>query len=136
MIQHAPRRTAALLALALALLAGCADSNPVGTVSGEVTLDNQPLTKGEIRFVPADGKSSGVSAAITDGKYSVTVPVGEARVEITAVKSAGKQQMYPGAPEVEKFEPIPLPDRYNVRSELKMTVGKGNQEKNFPLTSK
>src|SRR5262249_52427690 len=106
-------------------------------VSGEVKLDGQPLKKGIIRFVPADGKTPTADTAITDGKFTATVPVGEKVVEITAPRVVGKQKMYdtPDSPVVETVAEL-LPARYNVRSTLRMTVQRGSQDKSFDVTSK
>jgi hypothetical protein len=122
---------------ALALLAGCSGGPAAGTVSGEVTLDGQPLKQGLIRFVPADGKTATADGPIADGKYSVAVPAGEKKVEISAAKVVGRHKMYdtPDSPVVEDSVEL-LPARYNVRSELTYTVTKGPQEKKFDLTSK
>lgn len=126
-----------LLVLFLVALAGCSGAGSAGTVSGEVKLDGQPLKKGLIRFVPADGKSQTADTGITDGKYTATVPLGDKVVEITAPKVVGKQKMYdtPDSPVVETVAEL-LPARYNARSDLKMTVQKGSQEKHFELKSK
>jgi hypothetical protein len=123
------------LILGLACAGGC--SSGEGIVNGEVTVDGQPLKQGIIRFVPVDGKSPTADAAIADGRFSATVPVGEKRVEISAPKVVGKQKMYntPDSPVVEEVAEL-LPARYNVRSELTMTVQKGSQEKRFDLKSK
>jgi hypothetical protein len=119
-------------ALVLVLLVGCAGEASMGTVSGEVTYDGQPLKQGLIRFVPADGQSPTADTTITDGKFTATVPAGEKKVEITAPKVVRRLQMYPGAPEVEEVVES-LPPRYNVNTELRMTVQKGAQEQRFEL---
>jgi hypothetical protein len=132
-----PKWAAAVAVLAPVLLAGCSGGGTAGSVSGEVTLDGQPLKTGIIRFVPADGKTPTADAGITDGKYAATVPVGEMKVEITAPRVVGSHKMYdaPDSPTVDDVVEL-LPARYNVRSELKMTVSKGRQEKRWELTSK
>jgi hypothetical protein len=109
----------------------------VGTVSGEVTLNGRPLDQGIIRFVPVDGKSPTADAGITKGKFTATVPVGEMKVEITAPKVVGKDRMYDTAdsPQVDVVTEL-IPPRYNVRTELKMTVRNGSQETSFQLRAK
>src|SRR4051794_3358332 len=119
-MRHRSLRRAALgLVLAL-LLPGCFDPNPTGTVTGTVTLDDVPVKKGLIKFIPTDGKTSGVETNILDGKYSATVPVGEVVVQIKGDKVVGKFKAYdtPESPVVEKVEEL-IPQRYNVRSDLK-----------------
>jgi hypothetical protein len=131
------RLVVAVPVLCSAWLAGCAPEATTGTVTGEVTLDGQPLKQGLIRFVPVDGKTPTADAAVTDGKFIATVPPGEKRVEISAAKVVRKIKMYdtPDSPVVDETAEL-LPARYNVRSELTMTVQKGTQEKRFELKSK
>lgn len=136
-----PRQLAACpLALGLALLAGCSSGGPeTGTVNGEVTVDRQPLKKGMIRFVPPDGKTPSVDAAITDGKFTAQqVPVGEMRVQISSPKIIGKKKLYdtPDSPTVEQAGEETLPARYNTKSDLKFTVKRGTQDTKFELQSK
>src|SRR6516164_1095401 len=106
----------------LAASAGCSSQSD-GTVSGEVTLDGNPLKEGVITFIPAGGKSPTASAKIVDGRFSATVPVGQMQVRISAPKIVGKRQMYdtPDCPWVDNVEEL-LPTRYNVDSKLTLTV--------------
>jgi hypothetical protein len=130
------RRIPRLLLLFLPLT-GCGGASPQGEVNGTVTLDSQPLKEGEVRFVPADGKSQTTSARITDGKFTATVPIGEMRVEFSAGKIVGKIKMYdtPDSPTVDDVRELIHP-RYNTKSELKITVKKGGQDETFLLKSK
>jgi hypothetical protein len=125
-----------LAGAALLLLAclGCGGGSSA-TVSGAVTLDGQPVKQGTVRFVPADGKSPPVDAAIRDGKYSAAVPPGDAKVEITAPVVVGKRKAYDtdDSPMVEEVKES-LPARYNTQTELKFAVQKGSQEKNWELS--
>jgi hypothetical protein len=132
-----PQWAAVLSIVVPALLAGCSGGNATGTVRGEVTLDGRPLERGIIRFVPANGQAPTADAGITDGKFTATVPVGEMKVEITAPKVVGKHKMFNTAdsPQVDAVTEL-IPPRYNVRSELKMTVRSGSQEKSFRLRSR
>jgi hypothetical protein len=122
------------LALGLVAASGCSSST---SVSGEVTLDGVPLKEGVIRFVPVDGKSQTVSGPIEGGRFNVQVPPGEMRVEISAPKVTGSVKMYNATDSkaVDQVEELLLP-RYNVRSDLKMTVQAGSQTKRFELSSK
>lgn len=48
------------VALVLALVAtGCGDQKGFVQVSGKVTIDNEPLTNGIVRFFPVGGRQSG-----------------------------------------------------------------------------
>jgi hypothetical protein len=132
------RPGAAAWVVALVCAGGCtAGGATTGTVTGEVTLDGQPLKAGLIKFVPADGLTPTADATIADGKFTAKVPVGQKRVEISASKVVGKQKMYdtPDSPVVEQTAEL-LPSRYNVRSELTITVKAGTQTERFELQSK
>lgn len=119
----------------LALLAGCGGGGPGATVEGSVTLDGQPLQEGAISFVPADGKTASAGGTITDGKYSVAVPPGPKRVEITASKVVGQRPAYagdPNSPMIDITKSI-VPPRYNSQSELTLEVQSGDNQKDFAL---
>jgi hypothetical protein len=127
-----------LLLLVLLGIAGCGGGSAMGTVNGTVTFDGQPLKQGTVRFVPVDGKSPTASANVTDGKFTVNVPTGEMRVEFSAPKATGRRtKMYdtPDSPVVEDTVEL-IPERYNVRSELKISVKKGSQDETFTLKLK
>jgi len=131
-------RRCKVLAVADVVFAGCGPTDSAkGTVTGEVTLDGQPLKTGLIRFVPVDGKTPTADTTITDGKFSAVVPLGEKKVEISAPKVVGKLKMYdtPDSPVVDQVKDI-IPPQYNVRTTLTMTVQKGTQERRFEVTSR
>src|SRR6185295_9016630 len=90
------RRVVAALVVAVccAAVAGCSKKSTLGTVTGTVTLDGEPLKSGAIHFVPADGRTAAADATITDGKYTVELPPGEKRVTISSPKVVGKRKMY------------------------------------------
>jgi hypothetical protein len=119
-------------------LASCSRSDSKhGVVSGDVTLDVQPLQTGTIRFAPTDGHSSPAETPIANGKYAVTVPVGESRVSISAPKVTGKHKMYntPESPTVDVVTEL-LPAQYNTQSTLTLKVAAGSQQQNYDLKSK
>jgi hypothetical protein len=121
-----------LLAVAILSAAGCGGSE--ATVSGQVTVDGNPLKDGIIRFIPADGKTA-VDAPVVDGKYTAVVPAGDVKVEIRGKKVVGKIRMMPESPEVDKVEEL-VDARFNDKSDLRMTVQRGSQEKKFEVTSR
>jgi hypothetical protein len=127
------RVACAAVALGLGLLAGCGGGD--GRVSGEVTVDGQPLKKGQVTFAPADGKSSGVSAPVADGRYAAVVPAGEMTVRVSGERVVGKHQMYPGAPEVDKVEEL-VAAEYNDQTTLTVTIRGGSQVENFAVKSR
>jgi hypothetical protein len=132
-----PRATKQLLLLMLltVVVGSCSTDTSQGVVDGTVTLDGAPLATGIIRFVPADGQTATADAPISDGAFTAKVPIGEKRVTISAPKVVGKQKMYetPDSPTVDIVREL-VPERYNVRSELTMTVQAGEQKQDFALT--
>jgi hypothetical protein len=117
--------------------AGCGEGTSGGTVNGTVTLDGQPLKDGLVSFAPADGKGQTADAKITDGKFTLKLPVGTMKVMISAPKVVGKKKMYdtPDAPSVDEIKEL-LPEKYNAQSKLTVTVKAGTQDETFALTSK
>jgi len=117
-------------------LAGCSSSQ-YPTVEGEVTLDGQPLQEGGISFVPLDGQTPTAGGSIQDGRYSLEVPPGTKRIEITATKVIGQRQAYegdPNSPMIDITESL-IPERFNMRSELQFDVKPGVNTKDFHLES-
>jgi len=115
---------------------GCGGSS-LGTVQGTVTLDGQPLKEGVVRFVPVDGKSQTATADIAGGKFTAAVPVGEMRVEFSAPKIISRHKAYdtPDSPVVDDVAEL-IPERFNTKTEFRMSVKKGSQEETFALMSK
>jgi hypothetical protein len=118
---------------ACVLVAGCGDPN-IGTVSGTVTVDGEPLLAGSISFFPVDGQSPSAGASIQNGKYTARVPVGAMKVSITYPKVAGTKKLYntPDSP-VGIMYKEGLPARYNERTELTFDVKPGSNTKDWEL---
>jgi hypothetical protein len=129
------RRPAPLVLLLAAV--GCLGSSGLGTVKGTVTLDGQALKEGVVRFVPVDGKSQTATANIADGKFTAAVPAGEMKVEFSAPKVTGRHKVYdtPDSPVVDDVGEL-IPERFNTKSQLRITVKKGSQDETFALQSK
>ncbi len=83
----------ALLLVILLLQVGCGDGRPTRvTVSGQVLIDGQPLTVGNIKFVP-DGARPSSGKLDPQGKFTLTcydggdgVVVGKHRAQISAME--------------------------------------------------
>ncbi len=131
--------------VAIAICSGCGQSPVV--VSGSVTYRGQPVPKGAITFTPIEGTvASTTMTAIVDGKYSIeparALPAGTYRVSITAIRGGSGRVV--GAPVRNDKTPPPdpateqqyIPAKYNMQSELKITVEGGNkvETRDFALT--
>ncbi|MDR1478595.1 MAG: hypothetical protein LBJ00_06600 [Planctomycetaceae bacterium] len=72
-----------VMLIVLAVCVGCnRDARRYASVSGTVTINGQPLSRGTIQFVPvADGYDGG--GTIVQGKFTASVPFGECKVNIS-----------------------------------------------------
>lgn len=120
----------ALASLAVCLLAGISgcggDAIDRLAVSGEVTLDGQPLDDASITLVPI-GSGPSAGAEISAGSFAIERSVGPSpgkyRVEIRAYRGTGQQipdDDNPGQM-TEATEQI-IPGRYNRDTELEVEV--------------
>lgn len=127
------------LGLMVAGVLGCGTGSSIEVVrvTGKVTLDDQPLEKGLIHFLPTDGKGSSAACEIQQGEYQVDVQVGNKRIEVTSPKVIGKQKAYdtPDSPTMDILQER-IPAEYNVQSQLKASVSKDKKTLDFPLKSK
>lgn len=130
-----PRSLALLLML---LLTGCG-GEPMGRVSGKVTFEDQPLTRGRVMF--AD-KARGVymTALIQeDGTYRVEMaqgvglPLGEYQVAVSPPPSDHPIGPILNPPKVEAEPLFPLSHRAFETSPLKLKVEPGQNTFNIDL---
>jgi len=132
----APARLAAVL-FVLGWLSGCG-GEVASTVHGKVTLDGEPVSGGNIVFLPSGSSSRKAAAAIEQGGYALAptdaLPPGEYRVEIRWPKPTGRKiaSADPGMQADETREVIPA--KYNDNSTLTVEIGGGDVEKDFMLT--
>jgi hypothetical protein len=130
--------TAVLLILTAILQAGCDQGPPVGTITGDVNFDGQPVKDGHVLFTPVDGMGQTGGAAIREGKFQAEkVPVGKMKVELHGNKVVGKRKAYdtPESPWEDDVAEL-LPAKYNSKSDLTLEVKKGNQDVKYDLKSK
>lgn len=129
-----------LLAVVLFVsLAGCGagDTGPVKLqVTGQVTLDGEPVAEGEIIFSPVDGTGHRHAGRIIDGSYELESTAGKKKVEITAYRDSKDRfdESNPGerVPIREQF----IPENYNAQTTLTVEVedSSGNRH-DFQLQS-
>ena len=130
--------------LTVAAAMGC--GKPAGldkvVVSGQVTLDGEPISNGEIRFIPTAGTVGPISGGpIKDGVYTAKgkggVPLGTHQVEIRAYRASAKSQGQAGAGSGEGGAAEQYLDkRYNDQTTLTATIGADTEAQDFQLTSK
>ena len=110
----------------------------MGKISGEVTMDGQPLKEGRILFTPEDGQGQTGGDTIKDGKFLVEVPPAKMKVQINASKVIGKKPAYEGVPNSPMDDIVQeiIPKRYNDQTELRHDVKGGPQSVKYELRSK
>jgi hypothetical protein len=118
----------------LACLVGCGQRDGRIAISGTVSYDGQPVNKGIVTFVPADGKGPTAAATIVDGKYSVKVAPGKKVVKIEGFKVTGQRHYNknPNSPMVDQQEQI-IPPCYNAKSELTREITSADKTCDFAL---
>ncbi len=144
---RSPAAAAGWLAAIVGLVAtlGCGEKSARNPVTGTVTLDAQPVLKGQIAFIPLPGtKGPTAGAPVIDGRYEIAAAggpmAGTFRVEITALQPTPRKKevfnVATGKTELtDEYESL-LPPRYNRGSELKADVtADGPNQFDFPLKS-
>jgi hypothetical protein len=121
-----------LLALALS---ACSQKPDSMAIRGQVTFQGKPLEKGTVSFTPENGASNAVVAAIKDGRYAVSLSPGPKRVQISSMKTVGKQQvMVGGEPRTVDAMRETIPEQYNAKSSLRIDVSaESNKDFDFIL---
>lgn len=117
--------------------AGCGSGGrETAVVSGEIKYNGKSIEKGHISFFPVSGKGSTAGSEIENGRYRAEgVSLGEMEVRINAPKIVGTRKLYendPKSPVIPKYAGS-LPARFNVKSELKLTVNQSSVQKDFDL---
>lgn len=125
------RSVKVILTLTCCLLLGCnyGDGLARAIVRGTVTLDDQPVRDGQIRFVPQGDTLGPVTIeAIKEGQYrcahSGGVPVGTHRVEILAFHPDDPEPKEPG----ERSRRQLVPAKFNRESQLTVTISSDDGE--------
>ncbi|MCC9606887.1 hypothetical protein LOC68_15615 [Blastopirellula sp. JC732] len=108
-------------------------------VSGNVTIDGQPIEIGSVSFVSADGSTPTGGGNIKDGAYVAFVAPGEKKVLVLGNKLVGKEKLYdtPDSPTRDMYEKV-TPPEYNAvhLTPLTATINSEQDGLNFELTSK
>lgn len=136
-----------LLMLSAAL--GCGPGS--ATVSGRVTYNGTPLTRGDILIYGANGKVQSGPIG-TDGHYTIfKAPVGDVKVAVAASRPSTPPPTSPGMrrikgvmkhprsahnPSPSPVKVVPIPERYKDpdKSGLSFTLKSGEQTINLDLT--
>jgi len=119
---------------------GPEDMPEIGSVTGTVTLDGQPLEAADIFFAPEDGRTSTGTTDAT-GKYELTynpttkgAKIGKNMVRITTFKEFEGDLDAEDSKEPARKELVPA--EYNKKTTLTADVKAGENTFNFDLESK
>ena len=113
------------------------DSEP--TVTGRVRLDNEPLPRGSIAWIPIEGTPGpgGGGEINSEGKYEIKrgLRPGRYRVEIRSTRTLpGRPVMNPTVPaDLVDEEVSVIPERYNTRSREIREIRPGSNVWDFDL---
>jgi hypothetical protein len=110
-------------------------------VFGSVTLDGKPLPDGSITFNPT-GTGPSAGGSIADGRYSISRSEGPSpgphQVYVYSLEKTGRKIPDADGPPGSTVDEMKsrVPERYNIRSELKAEVQKeGENRFNFELST-
>jgi hypothetical protein len=126
---------------------GCGGGGPeLGQVTGQVTMDGEPLPNAVVTFSPVEGGRSSIGRSDASGKYELIyldrkgATLGEHRVSVTSAPDAAapapdiptdseeyeKQALGGSLTDYHNASPTEsIPTRYNSETELKETVTAG-----------
>ena len=126
--------TVCLLSILLAGCAGNSDGPKLVTVSGKITLNDAPLTEGDVIFRAADGKGHSYAGKINDGTYTLETEVGKKKVEIKSMRDVPGKTTEDNPGEVVNVREQIVPAKYNSESTLEITVSEeGSDSTDFIL---
>lgn len=111
--------------------AGCGPAT--ATVSGTVSFNGEPVSKGSIGLFPVDGKGAPSGCQIENGRYRISkVAPGEKIVQLTAPTPVGLRKDDYGN-DAQMYEDL-MPPAWGRASQEKITVTAGSMTKNFEIT--
>jgi hypothetical protein len=109
---------------------GCGDGR--ATVSGRVTFNGEPVSRGSITFIPVDGKGQAAGGDVANGSYAVKgVSQGEKTVQISAQYVSGKTTL-DGGLELDVVSDL-LPRSWGAESTERLTVSAPVTTKDFAI---
>ena len=119
-----------LVCAAVALIAGCGDGK--ATVSGKVTFNGEPVSRGAITLIPTDGKGQSAGGQVEGGSYMIRgVLPGEKTVQIIAIYPLGPKKGDDGDT-IEVMGDL-LPASWGPESTVKLNVTPPATAKDFAI---
>jgi hypothetical protein len=125
-----------LLIFGISILIGCAGKGAPATLSGEVRFQGQPVEKGSIRLDPMAGEGEPAAVPITNGRYEFGpgsgLVSGRYRVSIMGHRVVGTRVDPETGQTIQETEQY-IPDQYNTRTTLEITLSPGQNTQDFDL---
>lgn len=120
------RPWAAILLPFCLLLVSCGGSEPAGTVSGKVTLNDEPVTAGQVGFISTETGEGATAEIQPDGSFQLGTPLPPGTYTVTVVPPPP-----PPPTEATMNDPPPvssLPQKYrsSETSDLKFEIAEGS----------
>jgi len=119
------------------LVIGCGGSDT--RISGTVSYDGEPISKGQIVFMPADGKGTPEGGEIVDGKYTVkAISPGKKIVQISAAKESAApvhnlEDMVGKGKNTTKISTAPVIPAHAEGNNATIEILPGNNTQNFDM---
>jgi hypothetical protein len=127
----AARAAICMLVLVAPLFLGCGNRKPV--MEGHITLDGVPVGKGAIQLRPLDGKGQTAGTGVVDGRYRMEASPGTMEVIVNWPQANGKMMDPGGSGQMIDRYVESVPDQYNDKTELTVTVKPGVNVADFAL---
>ena len=110
--------------------AGCGDGR--ATVSGSVTFNGEPVSRGSIVLVPVDGKGRSAGGDVEHGRFTIRdVDPGEKIVQLSAQYVSGKTTL-DGGLELDVVSDL-LPRSWGAESTERLTVTAPRTTKDYAI---
>lgn len=109
------------IAAGLLLLGGTGCGDGRATVTGSVTFNGEPVSRGSIVLVPVDGKGRSAGGDVENGRYTIRkVDPGEKTVQLSAQYVSGTTKL-DGGLEVDVVSDL-LPRAWGAESTERLTI--------------
>ena len=139
-MKHSSFYCFAIFTLSIGLLGcgGASDQPELGTVSGTVTLDGEPVADAKIQFLPTEGGRPSFGTSNAEGvftlNYNAASPGATIGPHIVTITTFKQEELKPGVPGYQPGVEERIPKKYWENSELKQVVAAGDNQIDFALT--
>tara|TARA_R110002111_G_scaffold262872_1_gene342338 strand:+ start:58022 stop:58462 length:441 start_codon:yes stop_codon:yes gene_type:complete len=125
------------LLVCFALLTGCgSETEPTGSVTGNITYQGNPLTEGLVNIYSAGRSVVGTAEIDTEGHFEFAKPIATGDYQVYISPPPPPAPPEPGQPPLKIKPPQKIPQKYRAANttDLKITITAGANELSLPLT--